>query len=132
MLEEYLSLCSSLLFFFPEVEEGDRRTHRITYGIMKLCIERERNRDDSKMSDGCLARGGGGKKVAQGFWERQRERNLCVCAMCYAPLRAVYWSHRQTSYLPAVRMLQRLQHTAAIVLPLGQAHSYIILLLSLV
>lgn len=39
--------------------------------------------------------------------------------------------HRQNSYLPAVGMLQRLQHTAAIVLPLGQAHGSIILLLSL-
>lgn len=38
----------------------------------------------------------------------------------------------QTSYLPAVRMLQRLLHTGAIVLPLGWAQGAIILLLSLV
>ena len=63
--------------------------------------------------------------MGQGFRERQRERNL-MCAQRPATC------HRRTSYLPAVRMLQRLRHTAAIVLPLGQAHSSIILLLSLV
>lgn len=50
---------------------------------------------------------------------------LCVCNV-----KRPCTCHRQTSYLPAVRMLQQLQHTAAIVLPLGQAHSSIILLLS--
>ena len=76
------------------------------------------------MIDACLAWvGGGGMKVGQGFRERQRERNL----MC---VQRPTTCHRRTSYLPAVRMLQRLRHTAAIVLPLGQAHSSIILLLS--
>lgn len=103
-------------------------------GIMK-----DRNREqrwESEVSDGCLGwgwwGGGGGKKVSQGFWERQSESErenlcVCVCAMCNAP----FTCHRQTSYLPAVRMLQRLRHTAAIVLPLGQTHSSIIPLLSL-
>lgn len=86
VLEEYLSLCSSLLFFFPEVEEGDRRTHRITYGIMKLCIEREK---ETGMTVKWVMAAWHEEEVGR-RWPRGsgkgREREIYVCAQCATPL----------------------------------------------
>lgn len=63
-----------------------------------------------------MAWGRRGKRTALGLWEIEYK---CTCVQCATALYMhVSAATDRSSYLPAVRMLQRLRHTEAIVLPL--------------